>query len=107
MADWYPDVAILMATFNGAKYVRQQIESLTENNIPFRLHWIDDLSTDGTREVVYQSAVRSRVTLVEWHQPHHLGYPGTFFQLLEDVDADIYLFCDQDDIWQRARSTLQ
>jgi len=34
---------------------------------------------------------------------HERGVPGTFFQLLECVDADIYLFCDQDDIWQRGR----
>jgi glycosyltransferase involved in cell wall biosynthesis len=96
-------VAVLMATYNGAKYVHAQIESLTENSTPFKLHWIDDHSSDNSREAVRAAARTTGVSLVEWHQPHRQGYPGTFFQLLEDVEADIYLFCDQDDIWQRGK----
>jgi len=44
--------------------------------------------------------LRSGIDLRECHQPQHQGIPGVFFQLLECVDADIYLFCDQDDVWQ-------
>ena len=93
-------VAVLLSTFNGAQFVKQQIASLAENATPFTLHWIDDHSKDDTRETVRAAALSSGVNLVEWHQTQHLGVPGAFFKLLECVDADVYLFCDQDDIWQ-------
>ena len=98
-----PDVAVLLATYNGSRFVAQQLDSLKQNDSSFTLHWIDDHSTDDTREIVRTSASRSGLKLVEWHQPYHLGVPAAFFELLERVEADIYLFCDQDDIWQRAK----
>ncbi|MET0657468.1 MAG: glycosyltransferase [Steroidobacteraceae bacterium] len=95
-----PRVAILLPTHNGARYVEDQIASLANNCVPFTLHWMDDQSTDNTRAVVRSAALQSHIDLREWHQPHHVGYPGSFYQLLECVDADVYLYCDQDDIWQ-------
>jgi Glycosyltransferases involved in cell wall biogenesis len=92
-------VAVLLATYNGAQFVDLQIRSLMGNFVPFLLHWIDDHSEDSTRRIVRSSARSSCIDLVEWHQPQHLGVPGTFFRLLELVEADIYLFCDQDDVW--------
>jgi glycosyltransferase involved in cell wall biosynthesis len=95
-----PQVAVLMPTYNGAKHVRAQIESLTANAKSFTLHWLDDHSTDDTRNVVRAAARDFGIELREYHQAQRLQVPGAFFQLLECVDADIYLFCDQDDIWQ-------
>jgi len=93
-------VAILLPTYNGARFVEAQLNSLIDNTTPFTLHWLDDHSVDDTRAVVRASASNAGIELREWHQPQHLGHPSTFFQLIECVDADIYLFCDQDDIWQ-------
>lgn len=93
-------VAVLLATYNGSQYVTAQIESLKHNVTPFTLHWLDDHSTDNTREVVRAAARNAEIEIAEWHKPQRQGVPGTFFQLLECVEADIYLFCDQDDIWQ-------
>ena len=93
-------VAVLLATFNSAKYIEQQIASLRENATVFTLHWLDDHSTDETRTLVESAAGRLGIDLVAWHQPHKQGVPGVFFELLDRVQADIYLFCDHDDIWQ-------
>ena len=93
-------VAVLLATYNGAPYIGQQLESLTRNATRFTLHWLDDHSTDETRNVVRERALNLGIELKEWHRPERQRLPGTFFQLLESVDADIYFFCDQDDIWQ-------
>lgn len=93
-------VAVLLATYNGEPFVAAQIASLRENKTTFDLHWIDDHSTDGTRQIVCAAAVESAIPLRQWHRSQHLGVPGTFFWLLECVEADVYLFCDQDDIWQ-------
>jgi glycosyltransferase involved in cell wall biosynthesis len=94
------NVAILLPTYNGGRYIDQQIRSLKENVTPFTLHWLDDHSADDSRQAVYAAVAREGIPLQEWHQPQHLGLPHTFFRLLELVEADIYLFCDQDDIWQ-------
>jgi glycosyltransferase involved in cell wall biosynthesis len=94
------NVAILLATYNGDRYIDQQIQSLKGNDTSFTLHWLDDHSTDNSREAVRSSAAKAVILLQEWHQPQHLGLPHTFFRLLELVEADIYLFCDQDDVWQ-------
>jgi glycosyltransferase involved in cell wall biosynthesis len=101
------DVAVLLATYNGARFIEQQIQSLTKNSTRFTLHWLDDHSTDNSREVVRATALTTGIELTEWHQPGHLGVPATYFQLLELVDADIYLFCDQDDIWQPGKIDAQ
>jgi glycosyltransferase involved in cell wall biosynthesis len=93
-------VAVLLATYNGARFIEPQIRSLQENATRFTLHWLDDHSTDDTREAVRAAALSAGIELKEWHQPQHLGAHGAFFQLLECVEADVYLFCDQDDIWQ-------
>jgi glycosyltransferase involved in cell wall biosynthesis len=96
----HPEVALLLATYNGAQFVEQQIRSLTQNSTAFTLHWLDDHSRDNTREIVRRVAKSARIDLREWHQAQHEGVPGAFFRLLECVSADVYLFCDQDDIWQ-------
>lgn len=93
-------VAVLLATYNGARFIEQQVRSLAKNRTSFALHWVDDHSTDNTREIARATAQSENIELNEYHQPQHLGIPHTFFQLLECVEADIYLFCDQDDIWQ-------
>jgi rhamnosyltransferase len=95
--------AVLLATYNGSRYLYSQIESLKENETSFVLHWLDDHSTDDTRLLVRDAAARFNIPLKEWHQPVHIGVPGSFFQLVESVEADIYLFCDQDDIWQAGK----
>jgi hypothetical protein len=93
-------VAILLATCNGARFIEPQLRSLKENATAFTLHWLDDHSTDATRKLVPALAQQLGIELQQWHQPQRLRLPGAFFQLLEAVDADLYCFCDQDDIWQ-------
>ena len=94
------NVAVLLATYNGAQFVEAQIKSLKENVIQFTLHWLDDQSTDDTREIVRDLTRGIGIELREWHQSEYLGIQRSYYRLLECVEADIYLFCDQDDIWQ-------
>jgi len=94
------EVAILLPSYNGERYVEEQLRSLKRNNTKFTLQWLDDHSTDDTRRIVRSVARDTGIELREWHQPQRLGVPTVFFELLECVQADIYLFCDQDDIWQ-------
>jgi len=93
-------VAVLLATYNGSRYIDPQLRSLKENSVPFTLHWLDDHSSDDTRGAVRTAALSAGIRLHEWRDTEHHGVPGSYFRLLEQVEADIYLFCDQDDIWE-------
>ena len=93
-------VAILLATYNGERFIEQQVKSLRANSTSFTLYWLDDHSTDATREAVHAASIGMGIMLKECHQSQRQGVPGSFFTLLECVEADIYLFCDQDDVWQ-------
>lgn len=97
------EVAVLLATYNGAQHIGAQIRSLKENATRFTLHWLDDHSTDDSLDAVRTAAQSADIELREWHQVQHQGVPRSYFQLMECVEADIYLFCDQDDIWQRGK----
>ena len=59
----YPKVAVLLATFNGGPFVDEQIRSLAANNTPFTLHWLDDHSTDNTREIVRAASSYDHVAM--------------------------------------------
>lgn len=95
-----PHVAVLLATHNSSRFIAEQLESLTRNHRPFTLYWVDDESTDSTVEDIRSLAARLGIRLVELRAARALGVPGTFFFLLDQVEADVYLFCDHDDIWE-------
>ena len=92
-------IDILMATYNGEKYLREQIESIlnqTYKNI--RLIISDDCSTDQTREIIKQYEKKdSRIKV--YLQEQNLGYLKNFNFLLTKVENNIYMLSDQDDIW--------
>ena len=93
-------VAILLATHNSSRYIEQQLTSLVDNATPFTLHWLDDQSTDDTRVKVQHLCGRLRIDLKPAEESRRCGVPAAFFKLVSSVEADAYLFCDQDDIWQ-------
>lgn len=93
-------VAVLLATCNSGSFIEPQLRSLRKNRTTFTLHWLDDHSTDDTPEVVRRLAEQLQIQTHEWHCQERLGVPASFFELLECVEADAYLLCDHDDIWQ-------
>ncbi len=94
------NVSVLLAVYNGARYLEEQLRSLTENDCKFTLEWIDDCSSDDSAAVVRRSCGVLGIAAREWRAPRGLGVPGIYFFLLQNVAADVYLLCDQDDIWE-------
>nr|MCR5355221.1 glycosyltransferase [Lachnospiraceae bacterium] len=90
-------IAILMATYNGEKYLRQQVESImnqTEQNFLLVIH--DDGSTDGTVEVIEELAAiygTSRLQVLEG--PSTGSAKMNFLWMLSQVQASYYMFADQ------------
>ena len=94
-------IAILLATYNGAKYIREQLESLFQQSCSdFHLYVRDDGSTDDTMKIIgqFHEMYPDRVTILKDSQKHR-GAAKSFMYLLENVDSEYYMFCDQDDIW--------
>lgn len=95
-------IAILMATYNGEKFITEQIESLlAQTYSDFTLYVGDDGSTDGTMDIVAKYAERhpGKIVILKDKEPH-LGAKDSFMKMLEMVeDVDYYMFCDQDDVW--------
>ena len=94
-------IAILLATYNGGKYIWEQLESLfQQSRSDFHLYVRDDGSSDDTIKVIgqFREMYPDRVTVLKDSQMHR-GAAKSFMYLLENVDSEYYMFCDQDDIW--------
>lgn len=94
-------VNILMATYNGERFLAEQIESIQAQTFSeWNLFIRDDGSTDGTRQIIKQYAdTDSRITFINSAETENVGVIKSFFMLVKHREADYYFFSDQDDIW--------
>jgi glycosyltransferase involved in cell wall biosynthesis len=94
-------VEILLATYNGERFLQHQIESILQQmDSGCRLLIRDDGSSDGTLAVVQEFVAREpgRIVLLNDRCPR-LGVCENFGRLIEHSNADYIAFCDQDDVW--------
>lgn len=92
------DISVIMATYNGNRFIKEQIDSIVPymgENDEFIIS--DDGSSDGTFDIISEYAKRdSRISVV--HGPCK-GVIHNFESLLAKASKDIIMFSDQDDIW--------
>lgn len=95
-------IAILMATHNGEKYLKEQLDSI-KNQTFQKWHLIisDDGSTDRTLEIAkkFQKEVAQQVTITKNQIPTGSA-KNNFFHLMENVEENYIMFADQDDVWK-------
>lgn len=94
------NIDILMATYNGASYIRTQIQSLQAQTLTdWKLYIHDDGSSDDTMSILKEmKAMDSRINIIEdGIRFHESGL--NFMHLLKFSKAPFCIFCDQDDIW--------
>lgn len=93
-------IDILMATYNGELYIRNQLLSLQQQTYTDWRLWIrDDGSTDETLNIIRCFVeCDSRVNLIS-DELGNLGAGKSFLQLTHYATADYVIYCDQDDIW--------
>lgn len=93
-------IAILMATYNGEKYICQQIDSiLSQTCKDWELYIHDDGSTDNTIAAVesYVEKYPNKIHLIDGKSTGGAKY--NFFYMFGQVEAPYYMTCDQDDVW--------
>lgn len=94
-----PLVSVLMSTYNGEKFIREQIDSILKQvNVNVQLLIRDDGSSDGTKEIIQEyKANNTNVTVIIGS---NVGVGKSFLELLRlSPDAEYYAFADQDDVW--------
>lgn len=94
-------VDILLATYNGENYLKEQLDSiLNQTYTDFRLLISDDMSTDKTYEILKEYEQKDkRITIFK--QEKNTGVVSNFEFLLGQVQSKYYAFSDQDDIWNK------
>jgi glycosyltransferase involved in cell wall biosynthesis len=101
-----PLIDVLLATYNGAKFLHEQLESLCAQSYRnFRLLVSDDGSSDTTLAIVESFAVRLPAGCLRWVENSHRGGGAVRnFEALMNASrgdglARWVVFCDQDDVW--------
>jgi glycosyltransferase involved in cell wall biosynthesis len=99
----YPEVAVLMATFNGEKWLDDQIASIFfQEKVKVKLYIYDDKSTDGTIKKIEKWMEKDYLIELLQNQPSRLGLPKVYFHLMNlDFKQKFIAFADQDDIWMK------
>lgn len=93
-------VCVLMSTYNGEKYLKEQIDSiLNQKDVDVHLVVRDDGSTDKTTLII-RKYIRENAGQIELLEGKNIGYEKSFDTLLRYAGGyDYYAFSDQDDIW--------
>ena len=101
-------IDILMATYNGESFLRQQLDSILQQSYSdWQLIIRDDCSTDNTVEIVkeYQEKYSEKIKLIQAEQPSGSAQ-NNFFALLKYSTSDYMMFADQDDVWKTDKLQL-
>src|SRR5229473_3497394 len=95
-----PSVSVALCTYNGVKYLQEQLDSIASQEMKVAEIVIsDDGSSDSTSEVVAAFS-RKHAALVRFRKnANRLGYTKNFEQAISLCRGDIIFLSDQDDFW--------
>lgn len=89
-----------MATYNGARFLPAQLDSIMAQTEPVdEIVITDDQSTDGTLDLVAAYAARSPVPIRAHRNPERLGFVQNFARAIGLCRSELIFLCDQDDAW--------
>ncbi len=100
-------VSVVLCTYNGGKYLQEQLDSLIAQSYP--LHEIiiqDDGSTDNTIQIATAYADRYKNIHLSINSQKH-GINNNFFSAFQKATGDFIAICDQDDIWEPDKISCQ
>ena len=98
------NICVVMSTYNGEKYIKQQIDSiLAQEGVLINIFIRDDGSTDKTIDII-KNFHNENITIVKGK---NVGAKDSFLFALENApEADYYAFSDQDDVWEKEKLSV-
>lgn len=94
-----PNISIVIATYNGAKYLREQLDSIAAQTMPaYEIIIQDDCSEDETVAII--ESYSSKLPIKLFQNPQNLGYIRNFESALSKAQGEFIALCDQDDVWK-------
>ena len=94
-------ISIIISTYNGEKYIAEQLESLRcQTRQPDEVIIRDDCSTDATVSIIQDYI--SHHKLYTWSfsvNERNCGWKRNFYNLMHEASGDLIFPCDQDDVW--------
>jgi glycosyltransferase involved in cell wall biosynthesis len=102
-----PLISVVMATYNGAEYLSEQLDSLLAQTYPnMEIVICDDASTDGTSLLLASyAAIHSNIRV--YHNKENLGYIRNFERAITLSSGSLVALCDQDDYWFPEKLAVQ
>lgn len=103
-------ISIAMATFNGERFIRQQLDSFVRQTaLPAELIVCDDCSNDSTLSILSDFSRSAPFPVAIVKNPKRLGHTANFLQAARMCQGDLIAFSDQDDEWlpQKLSRVLQ
>lgn len=98
-------ISIAMTTYNGEKYLREQIDSiLGQDYTNFELIICDDCSVDSTKDILHEYSIKDKRIHVHFNSKN-LGFKENFVQSIQLCNGDFIALSDQDDVWDRSHLT--
>lgn len=94
-------ISIVMTTYNGAKYISEQLASLINQTLAFdELIIVDDGSTDETYQIIENfKNEHPSIKISNVKNKNNLGYKANFKKALSLAKGEYIFLCDQDDVW--------
>lgn len=94
-------VSVALCTYNGARYVPEQLESIaSQTRLPYELVVCDDRSTDNTVDIVQAFASHAPFPVRVFVNDRTLGSTKNFEQAIQLCEGDLIALSDQDDVWR-------
>ncbi len=92
-------ISVVIATYNGEKYLKQQIDSiLNQSRKPDEILISDDCSTDATMNIIREFADKNLI--IKYFQNEvNQGFAQNFWNLIHKAKGDYIFLADQDDLW--------
>jgi glycosyltransferase involved in cell wall biosynthesis len=95
------DISVAMCTYNGSKFLAEQLNSIREQTkLPLELVICDDDSTDATPRIVHAFALDAPFPVRFFRNQATLGSTRNFEKAINLCTGQAIALCDQDDIWQ-------
>jgi len=96
-----PRISVCLASYNGEKFIREQVESILANLSQYdELIICDDVSTDSTYSII-QSIGDPRIKLIR--NEKNIGHVKNFEKAISLAQGDLIFLSDQDDIWVKGK----